>query len=246
MNIRGTSRRPISVTFTLGLTLALVGFFVGIRRPARFGQQFTPSSHFDSDRQAPLARTNLELVRRPWSTEEEPWAPDDWGSGRPPVTPADHKAKAAALALRAEHRAFSGAPPTIPHPVGQSSAQECRVCHENGARIGTTVAPAWSHADYTLCTQCHVSEVAALSFREAFSAAATAESSFVGLRGAAAPYRWVPGAPPQIPHSVAMRERCSSCHGPQGKPGLQTSHPQRPSCQQCHTASANLEQRASL
>ena len=46
-------------------------------------------------------------------------------------------------------------------------------------------------------------------------------------------------APPQIPHQGVMRERCMSCHGPNGRDALQSSHPERQSCTQCHAAAAS-------
>jgi cytochrome c-type protein NapB len=43
------------------------------------------------------------------------------------------------------------------------------------------------------------------------------------------------GAPPPIPHSLEMRERCRACHaGPGAVDEFRTSHPERVSCRQCH------------
>lgn len=219
-------------------TLAFVGFFVGIRerRQPASPREYPSNSSLG---EAPLARSHEELSRRPWSTEARVWTPDTRRDVTP-VSPRNSQAKSEALKARARGRAFEGAPPTIPHPVGQASGIECRACHERGATIGEAVAPPWSHAHYTMCTQCHVSEMPPLGTLD--NAAAVA-NSFVGVRGAAAPYRAYEGSPPQIPHTTLMRERCSSCHGPHGRPGLQTSHPERLDCRQCHAPAASLDQR---
>jgi cytochrome c-type protein NapB len=46
-----------------------------------------------------------------------------------------------------------------------------------------------------------------------------------------------------MPHPMHMRSECDSCHGPSGRPGLRTSHPDRQNCVQCHASSAPLDQR---
>ncbi len=171
------------------LSLAVVGFFVGIRQETEAERPVHFAAAARGPR-APAARTNQQLSVRPWSTEQRRWAPaalQEQAPRRDPVTTQDSEAKASALAERAKRRAYEGAPPTIPHPVGQASAVECRACHERGARIGSAAAPPWSHGRYTLCTQCHVPEVAEIPTPAPARGAAAARSSFVGLRGAASP-----------------------------------------------------------
>ena len=44
-----------------------------------------------------------------------------------------------------------------------------------------------------------------------------------------------PGVPPAIPHTVESRRKCIACHASAGTPEkLQTSHPERENCMQCH------------
>jgi len=220
--------------------VAFVGFFVGIRQE----QHRLPYSEAEprSDASgAPAARSHETLATNPWRTDLAPWAPARAGETEP-VTPENREAYEAALRARAERRAFAGAPPTIPHPIAQGSALECRVCHDEGATIAGVTAPPMSHPAYTMCTQCHAPEVATVEPSGERSAAAAAETTFVGRRGAPAPYQWAGLSPPQTPHRVFMRERCGACHGPAGRPGLQTSHPERQMCQQCHTAAAVVDQ----
>jgi cytochrome c-type protein NapB len=79
----------------------------------------------------------------------------------------------------------------------------------------------------TNCRQCHVHTT---------SSGVLVASRFSGLpqtirRGG----RLYPGAPPVIPHFVAMRENCLACHsGPAARPEIRTSHPERANCTQCH------------
>ncbi|HRC56557.1 MAG TPA: hypothetical protein PKU97_11575, partial [Kofleriaceae bacterium] len=70
-----------------------------------------------------------------------------------------------------------------------------------------------------------------------------ADSAFVGLPAPGRGERAWPGAPPTIPHTTWMRERCDSCHGVWGASGLRSTHPWRQSCTQCHAPAAALDQR---
>lgn len=222
--------------------IAFVGFGVGIRQKpekaeySKFSEEAPPEGVL-------AARTNTELSTNPWRADAPKWSPAT-ATAIDPVTPRNVLAYASALDERATSRAFEGAPPTIPHPVGQGSAKECMVCHQSrGAQIGPSSAPPIPHEAYTVCTQCHVPQSAALPEQDPQSYSELAASDFVGHREAPYPYRAWTGAPPQQPHQTFMREACSSCHGANGQPGLQTSHPERHSCQQCHAPSAQVDQR---
>lgn len=237
-----TEKPPTRRTLVVSAVIAaaFIGFFVGTRpsRPSASAIAAAPSA---DDSAAPLARSNEELASNPWSSELLRWSPAR-GDDRPPVTTRDRAAYEAALQKRRAGRAFEGAPPTIPHPAGQGSAKECRVCHDLGARIGNLYAPPMSHPPYAMCTQCHVAASQGVPVDETLSAAAQVESNFEGVRSAVAPLLMMPGAPPQIPHPSFMRESCNSCHGPAGTPGLQTSHPERVNCVQCHAPAALVDQ----
>lgn len=146
--------------------------------------------------------------------------------------------RARAVARRREHRAYDGAPPTIPHVVGQLEPSGCLVCHEQGANVAGRIAPRISHTRHTSCLQCHV--VAAYPGPEPSGDAVA--NTFTGHDWGKGTRAWA-GAPPTIPHPTWMREECTSCHGPEGLLGLRSSHPWRASCQQCHAPSAALDQR---
>ncbi len=157
------------------------------------------------------------------------------------ATPADTLSREAALAQRAQRRAFSGAPPVVPHAIDQQNAASCLVCHGEGLRVGQVVAPKMSHETYANCTQCHVESInRALPPTTGPRAAATL---FQGLANPGPGERAWPGAPPTIPHTTWMRESCTSCHGTLADKGLMTSHPWRGNCVQCHGLSAGLDQR---
>ncbi len=137
-----------------------------------------------------------------------------------------------AAAVRAERRAYNGAPPVIAHKDFDS---ECTECHD---RAGLEVAdvgfaPPSPH-EVTLgmsatsrCAQCHVFALTDTRF---------VANSFAGLRqdlrrGA----RLNPLAPPTVPHKSFMRENCVACHsGPAAREELRTDHPERARCRQCH------------
>lgn len=132
---------------------------------------------------------------------------------------------------RRERRVYEGAPPWIPHPVSdlEDRTQDCAPCHTfGGYNPGIrTYSPRTPHPEYTNCLQCHVPRVAQDLFQ---------------------PTDWVTppwpeygrgseleGAPPPIPHTLQLRERCLTCHGgASAAPDIRTTHPERFNCRQCH------------
>ena len=147
----------------------------------------------------------------------------------------DLPARLAALEERVEFRAYFGAPPVIPHEIEQlDSEADCMTCHADEVGQGNPQVP---HARLVSCTQCHV-----LQENELFVEIDGAGNSFSGLQEPAGGSRAWPGAPPMIPHSTLMRNRCLSCHGLEDHVGLRSSHPERLSCRQCHAPSAKLNQ----
>jgi len=148
------------------------------------------------------------------------------------AVPGHPGAEKSAASVRAERRAFDGAPPVIPHaPFGA----QCVNCHTPaGIEVpGVGFAPPSPHRETkgmegtTYCTQCHVWKVTDGVFRE---------NEFAGLRqdlreGKSA----MPGSPPVIPHAVQMRENCMACHtGPAAREPIRCDHPERVACRQCH------------
>jgi nitrate reductase cytochrome c-type subunit len=160
------------------------------------------------------------------------------GADTVPVPDREGAVKSAA-GVRAERRAYDGAPPTIPHG---SLGARCEACHnERGRSVsGVGFAPASPHVDTPQagatirCRQCHVS--------------ATSDDRFVtsefepleqNLRAGG---RATPGAPPTIPHRILMRENCVACHdGPGAREEIRTSHPERLRCRQCHVPETTRE-----
>jgi len=162
---------------------------------------------------------------------------------RDEAVPPARSSKWAALAGREARRAFYGAPPVIPHPVQQLSQAECVACHESGIRLAGRAAPPYPHDQLVSCTQCHAMAEPALPWDpQALPADARAvRNSFVGARSPTRGERWTAIAPPQVPHGTFMNERCISCHGPNGREAMRSTHPERQSCLQCHATDAVLE-----
>ncbi|MCA9134015.1 MAG: hypothetical protein KDA45_12700, partial [Planctomycetales bacterium] len=151
--------------------------------------------------------------------------------------------KEQSLARRTTRRAFNGAPPVIPHAVEATNDAACYACHAQGMKLGELQASVMSHRFLANCTQCHAAPTPAAL--QAF--ASPIETKFVGLSTPHAGQRAYPGAPPTIPHSQWMRENCVACHGgPHGWAGLESTHPWRSNCTQCHAPSAQLDQAISV
>ena len=142
---------------------------------------------------------------------------------------------------RAQLRAFEGAPPQVPHPVQQRDYPNCSSCHERGLHVQDRWAAAMSHDAMANCLQCHV--VASTPLPGAPRARNTdgTQNHFVAMAPQTHGARAWPGAPPGIPHSTHMRERCIACHGVAGT-GIGTTHPALQNCVQCHPLTATWEQ----
>ena len=152
-----------------------------------------------------------------------------FGSGEGPASDVEPQSSAV---VRADRRAYDGAPPTIPH---RSFGADCTNCHnERGRSVsGVGFAPASPHegTDYEgatqRCLQCHVFRTTSGVF---------SGNSFEGVeQDLAAGDRASAGAPPRIPHRILMRENCIACHdGPGARTAIRTEHPERVRCRQCH------------
>jgi len=140
---------------------------------------------------------------------------------------------------RATRRAYNGAPPVIPHAVENTNDAACYACHSNGMQMAGLKASVMSHQFLANCTQCHAAPPP-VPFQAIDS---KVETNFVGLPAPKAGHRAFPDAPPTIPHSQWMRENCLACHGsPHGWAGMESTHPWRTNCTQCHAPSAVLDQ----
>lgn len=244
----GSDKKGLSlVALAVALIVGTVGFFNGVLRDAEpQGYLSAPSEARASDDDVLPVPTQAGLASSPHGPNRERfvknWArltsdrrgPND-DVGRP--TEAEWNE---AMATRRENRAFNGAPPIIPHSVGQQAFPSCLSCHRDGLVIEGRTAPAMSHEQMDNCTQCHVTLEQPGPGIE-LAGGPPSDNSFGGVHGAGRGERAGPGAPPTIPHTTFMRERCESCHGVLAT-GLRTSHACRQNCLQCHGTAAELDQ----
>ncbi len=145
--------------------------------------------------------------------------------------------KLLSLAHRETRRAYNGAPPTVPHPIDQLNSAACMACHAEGLRSKSLRAGKMPHPYYSNCTQCHVEKHAEFTV-----ASASFENTFQGTKAPTAGSRAYVGAPPVVPHSTWMRNDCLACHGRTAAPGMESTHPWRANCLQCHSESSQLNQ----
>ena len=154
----------------------------------------------------------------------------------------DPEQKQLSLRARSELRAFNGAPPVIPHAVQNTNDAACYACHGPGVVIEGRVARRMSHAFLANCVQCHAPPPLTI-FADSIT---FTDNDFQGVPAPTSGQRAYPGAPPTIPHSTWMRSSCLACHGgATGWAGLESTHPWRTACQQCHAPSATFDQAVS-
>ena len=142
------------------------------------------------------------------------------------------------LDKRAEHRAYDGAPPVMPHSKNFARTKTCLECHQQGMYLGNRYARPMSHAYLVNCEQCHVeSKHLYLDF-----ARQPVSNNFMGLHPPVGGMRASAVSPPVMSHGTMMRINCLACHGPNGYQGLRTAHPERLNCVQCHSVAAGYDQ----
>lgn len=139
------------------------------------------------------------------------------------------------LETRMLNRAFDGAPPTMKHPASFAKTKNCLDCHGQNFKLGDRLARPMPHPYLINCEQCHVEETS-----EIFEVGEETKNYFAGLQPLQGGSRSYDGAPPVMPHSIFMRTNCLACHGSQGYAGLQTDHPERRNCTQCHAVTKPL------
>ncbi len=148
------------------------------------------------------------------------------------------------LATYYQNRAYSGAPPSIPHAVSDKrtmGGKVCLQCHENGGFVDkfNAYAPVTPHPQMVNCKQCHVEQQTQNTFKPSNFYKKPAPA--VGVNNA------LPGSPPAIPHQLQMRENCLSCHaGPAAVKEIRVNHPDRINCRQCHVPIKRSYENASL
>ena len=244
-------KRWANVCLSLLIALAVIGYLVGIGDgvptpdaaseswliDAGSGRVSTQDSKLiPALSYADIANASLGPTKR-WQATPQKLPPAEYDlHAQIQPTEAD---KEASTKLRASRRAYNGAPPIIPHPVENTTDAACYACHAGGVQLAGVKASVMSHPYLANCQQCHA-PMAPAPFQ---SLDASVDSSFVGLPAPRAGRRAYPGAPPTIPHSRWMRENCNACHGgPHGWAGMESTHPWRTNCVQCHAPSATLDQ----
>ena len=238
----GRGGRFMHIAMAMAVGVVIIGFLSGTRDPGP-GTLAGPGASGAASEAVPRYADMSDQRRGPNADMYEgalaPLRERLPGNDEPVVQGAPHRL--AAVAARAQRRAFDGAPPAIPHDIDQLGRPDCLACHQTGLVIAGRIAPAISHPPYASCTQCHV---VARDPRGFGGEVPPPANGFVGLASPGPGARAWPDAPPTMPHSTWMRSACASCHGVTGLPGIRTTHPQRQSCLQCHAPSAVLDQRS--
>jgi cytochrome c-type protein NapB len=194
----------------------------------------------------------------PVTAEATPTLPSEAGMYARVARAADYAAMPAepnrrrTRAVYYARRAYPGAPPLIPHAVGEGDAfgKACLACHGGGGWVPRfeAYAPVTPHPEMLSCRQCHVPQAPSPHPLPEGERELRTLSPF-GVRGAGSSWqtppppalraRAMPGSPPPIPHALQMRENCRACHaGPGAVAELRTRHPERVSCRQCHALGA--------
>ncbi len=238
------------VLVAVALALVAVGYFTGTAPPVARPRREAPVQPAQGDvRKAPSYKQLRLAGATPPPAEPSELRRHEWPAlTSDPLRPVDPALADRPLAQkkRSELRAFDGAPPTVPHAVPQGGLVACASCHAEGLLLGARPVPRLSHDLYTGCTQCHVPKDPPMPREMAMLPQSVADSDFAGLAALPQGDRAWPGAPPTIPHTTWMRGQCAACHGDSGQKGLQSSHPWRTSCQQCHPPAAALDQGPAL
>lgn len=254
--VHSSTGRSMAALLSGIIGIAAAGYFVGINDGVPREDELSGAanwSHGDVPATDPASTsvvpaTNYSEMRRTETGPTSRWESKLAQIPQPQfdlfaeIKPSEEQKERSTL-TRASRRAFNGAPPVIPHAVEHTGDAACYACHGQGMRIGDRVANRMSHRFLANCTQCH----AAGPPKPFLDVDSTVETSFVGLPAPLRGERAFPGAPPTIPHSTWMREQCLACHGNQaGWAGLESTHPWRINCTQCHAPSAQLEQAVAM
>ena len=232
------------------IAVGSIGYFLGISRaaaPQGYGSSRSAAAGQGSDDDVVDAPTQAQLadsLHRPNRLRLKKNFDSLQGNRRGLMDEVERVTEAEwneAITARAQHRAFAGAPPTIPHDVEQAGFPDCIACHESGLVLEGRTAPQMSHERVAACTQCHLVHNPPVPGREIAGGVPT-ENNFDGMTRWGRGERAFVGAPRTVPHPTYMREQCSSCHGVLAT-GLRTSHACQQSCEQCHAPAAGLDQR---
>lgn len=240
--------KGINVFFAVVVGLAVIGFFVGTHGDPYEAQLAGFADDVErAETDVEPARAYRELMDNPYFANEHWQRELERLSERQRPARTDEVERTPEMTTRAlderrEHRAYEGAPPTVPHPIREQGYAECMACHGDGVEITGDLAVPMSHDYMANCTQCHVPETGSIPTADDRYDELPVDNRFAGLARFGQGDRAYPGAPPTNPHPENMREDCLSCHGPMGRPGIRTTHPEKTNCTQCHAPSATLDQ----
>lgn len=245
---RNKSTKATTIVVAVVFTISVSGFFMGLRQTVSESSNETvveETSHHEVD-------THSNAIPAPSYAEigQAGYSPNSaWKSKLSDLAPNDAfdsmiSTDSDELRYRRQtRRAYDGAPPVVPHPIDQWTAESCLQCHGDALRIGDVVAPGISHPEYTSCTQCHVSSEGLGSQWNTSDFDLHTGNHFGGYHQPLEGKQAYPDSPPTIPHNVHMRQNCMSCHGPMGTSPIHTSHPERQSCNQCHVPGEDIDER---
>ncbi|MEN9361761.1 MAG: Periplasmic nitrate reductase, electron transfer subunit [Verrucomicrobiota bacterium] len=159
-------------------------------------------------------------------------APAEWPEGAPQRD----------LATVYSRRAYHGAPPVIPHAVDNALEikQNCNSCHEKGGFVPNfkAFAPVTPHPQYENCLQCHAMAKSSEEFSRAEGP--SQKNLWTSPKPPLTKQLGLASAPPKIPHSLHLRDKCLACHdGPAAPVEIRCPHPERGNCLQCHAQSVD-------
>lgn len=181
----------------------------------------------------PPAITQADIPTGTIAAEADVFRTDERQLGVDPLTAARVGAASRTMSEFRSLRAYPGAPPRIPHPLGpvEFMGTSCNQCHQRGGfveRFGA-YTPVTPHPEMSNCLQCHAVQNTTGLFRS--TDWQSAEWPVLGTRA-------MDGSPLVIPHTLQMRSNCLTCHGGPGAVfQLRTTHPERVNCRQCHVPS---------
>jgi nitrate reductase (cytochrome), electron transfer subunit len=215
-----------------GYALSTLALAIGLTLGWTLHQSQPSNSHSPSNIQSD--RENLPVQAGQYHGVDSSWA---WITKTHAIAEARiPTAKARDISTFFSRRAFNGAPPRIPHEISESfDRPNCLACHAQGGYVTkfNAYAPMTPHPEYSQCRQCHVPSRTNQEFKgNNFLPASTVLSSAA-----------FNGAPPPIPHTLQLRENCSSCHvGPGAVHEIRTKHPERIGCLQCHVPAQSTQE----
>ncbi len=245
---RNKSTAATSVIVAAVFTVSVSGFFMGLRQTVSESSAepvaLSSSTHEEDTHEDAIPAPNYADIAKAayspnaaWKSRLSDLSPHDALDSVVSSDPEELRYR------RDSRRAYDGAPPVVPHPIDQHTAESCLQCHGKALRIGDVVAPAISHPEYTSCTQCHVSTKGLGSQWNTSDFDLHTGNRFGGYHQPLEGSQAYPDAPPTIPHTLHMRQNCMSCHGPMGTSPIRTSHPERQSCNQCHVPGSDIDKR---